>query len=144
MINKIGISVILLILSILPSYALETTNSVIKRAQKACASEKGQFHVDEDATQQLDLNNDWQIDEIIDEGKFSCSTASSLYCGTGGCMIHIIVNGKDYNYLAHSWKIVEFDKDKIIIMSAHWSECNYKSPCLKAITWQNGSFRGLK
>ena len=144
MISKSGISVALLVLSIFPAHGSDIANNIIKRAQKACASEKGQFHVAEDATQQLDLNNDWEVDEIVDEGKFSCSTASSLYCGTGGCAVHILVNGKDYNYLAHSWKIVEFDKDKIIIMSVHWSECNYKNPCLKAITWQDGRFRNLK
>lgn len=142
--NKFAISVAFLVIGIFPAYGSDAANSIIKRAQKACTSEKGQFHVAEDATQQLDLNNDWQIDEIIDEGKFSCSTASSLYCGTGGCMIHILVNGKDYNYLARAWKITELDKEKIIIMSVHWSECNYKNPCLKAIAWRDGRFRSLK
>ena len=144
MINKLGISAALLVLGIFPAYGSDAANSIIKRAQKACTSEKGQFHVAEDATQQLDLNNDWQIDEIIDEGKFSCSTASSLYCGTGGCKIHILVNGKDYNYLTHTWKIVEFEKNKIVVMSLHWSECNYINPCLKSVVWQDGRFRGLK
>jgi len=127
-----------------PASASETVNRVIEAAKKSCALEKGQFSAPELSTVNVDLNADGKPDEIIDESKFTCSTSSSLYCGTGGCMLHLIVDGKDYKHLAKEWTIAQLGEAKILIIGIHWSECNYKNPCLRASTWRDGRFRSLK
>ena len=133
-----------IILMAYPANASETANRVIEAAKKSCALQKGQFTAPEISTTNVDLNADGKPDEIIDESKFACSTSSSLYCGTGGCMLHLIVDGKDYKRLAKEWVIAQLGGAKIFIIGIHWSECSYKSPCLRAITWRDGRFRSLK
>ena len=133
-----------IILTVHPASASETANRVFEAARKSCTLEKGQFTAPEISTTYVDLNADGKPDEIMDESKFTCSTSSSLYCGTGGCMLHLIVDGKDYKHLAKEWTVAELGAAKILIIGIHWSECNYKNPCLKAITWRDGRFRGLK
>jgi hypothetical protein len=138
------ITALTIILMAHPANASEKANRVIEAAKKSCTLEKGQFSVPEISTTSVDLNSDGNPDEIIDESKFTCSTSSSLYCGTGGCMLHLIVDGKDYKYLAKEWTIAQLGAAKILIIGNHWSECNYKNPCLRAITWRDGRFNGLK
>jgi len=133
-----------IILMAYPANASETANRVIEAAKKSCALQKGQFTAPEISTTNVDLNADGKPDEIIDESKFACSTSSSLYCGTGGCMLHLIVDGKDYKRLAKEWVMVELGTTKILIIGIHWSECNYKNPCIRAVAWYEGRFRSLR
>jgi hypothetical protein len=142
--RKILISTIALFLGLLPAYCSETASRIIETARNACALEKGQFKAAQEATTNVDLNADGKVDEIIDEGKFSCSTASSLYCGTGGCMLHLIVDNRDYSLLTQTWTQAELGNAKILIAAVHWSECHYKSPCIRAVVWRDGKFRPLK
>jgi hypothetical protein len=102
------------------------------------------FNVSDEAIKNVDLNADNKPDEIIDEGKFSCSTASSLYCGTGGCMLHLIVDDKDYKLLSQRWALAELGSARVVITAIHWSQCNYKTPCLRSVVWRDGKFRNLK
>lgn len=133
-----------IILMAYPAKASETANKVIEAAKKSCALQKGQFSAPEISTANVDLNADGKPDEIIDESKFTCSTAPLLYCGTGGCMLHLIVDGKDYKRLAKEWVMVELGTTKILIIGIHWSECNYKNPCIRAVAWYEGRFRSLR
>jgi predicted nucleic acid binding AN1-type Zn finger protein len=144
MIYKIITFVALCVLSIVPAYASDTANQIIETARKACTLEKGTFKASSEAVRNSDLNADGKLDEIIDEGKFSCSTASTLYCGTGGCMLHLIVGSKDYKFLSQTWVLAELGSAKVVITAIHWSECNYKTPCLKSVVWRDGKFRNLK
>ena len=138
------VSATALILGLLPAHGSQTANKIIDTARNACTLEKGQFNAAQTAVTNVDLNADGKLDEIIDEGKFSCSTASSLYCGTGGCMLHLIVGDRDYRLLSQTWTQADLGKTKIVITAVHWSECNYKSPCVRVVFWRDGKFRTLK
>jgi hypothetical protein len=144
MIYKITTFAALCILSIVPAYASDTAKEIIETGRKACILEKGMFNVSDEAIKNVDLNADNKPDEIIDEGKFSCSTASSLYCGTGGCMLHLIVDDKDYKLLSQRWALAELGSARVVITAIHWSQCNYKTPCLRSVVWRDGKFRNLK
>jgi hypothetical protein len=138
------ITVLTIILMAHPANASETANRVIEAAKKSCSLEKGQFSAPDILTTRVDLNADGKPDQIIDESKFTCSTAASLYCGTGGCMLHLIVDKKDYKHLTKEWTIADLGTTKVLILGVHWSECSYKSPCVKAVVWRAGKFRLLK
>ena len=140
--------------TISPAYAQEAASTavgrteaamkIIDQARLACSLEKGKFKTEPEAVIKLDLNGDGKIDEILDEGKFACSTAASLYCGTVGCGLHLIVNGKNHNYLSLVWSLANLGDSKIILMGVHWSECKYKTPCIRAVVWRDGKFRYLR
>jgi hypothetical protein len=121
----------------------EAAMRIIDQGRLACSKEKGQFNAASDAVMKFDLNGDGKPDEIVDEGKFACSTAASLYCGTGGCGLHLIVDGKDHNYLSQVWSVASLGEAKIILFGVHWSACKYKSPCVRGVVWRDGKFRYL-
>ena len=67
-------------LSGLPAQLLEK----VEAAQQACSDlDNGQFAVEFGAVHRVDLDGDIQPDWVLDEAGFACSTAASLYCGTG-------------------------------------------------------------
>ncbi len=58
-------------------------------AAQACAEfNDGQFDIAWGAVERVDLDGDLQRDWVLNESGFACSSAASLYCGTGGCMSH--------------------------------------------------------
>ena len=64
----------------------------IDQAQQACSDfEGGEFALEWGAITRIDLDGDLRADWALDETSFACSSAVSLYCGTGGCMSHFLV-----------------------------------------------------
>jgi hypothetical protein len=64
----------------------------VNLAQKACADfENGDFAMEWGAVARVDLDGDLRPDWVLNEVSFACSSAASLYCGTGGCMSHFLV-----------------------------------------------------
>ena len=61
----------------------------VEIARQACSDfENGQFALEFGAVRRVDLDGDIHRGWVLDESGFACSTAVSLYCGTGGCMSH--------------------------------------------------------
>ena len=90
------------------------------------------------------LIEDAKDEEIIDSSKFTCSTTKTLYCATGGCPITVIVNDKPTEFLAHKWRVVDWDGQKILLFSIHHSACGDDSgPCFSAFVLTDKGFRSV-
>ena len=74
--------------------------TIIEEARQIC---DGDFSVYPESVVQRDLNGDGTPDWILDEAGFTCSTTTSLYCGTGGCSVHTLINGVPGSLLLNSW-----------------------------------------
>ena len=73
----------------LPAPLAERVNS----AREACASfNGGQFALEWGAVVRDDLEGDLYPGWVLNESGFACSSAASLYCGTGGCESHFLVD----------------------------------------------------
>ena len=118
----------------LPAELLEKVVS----AQRACSElDNGQFAVEFGAVHRVDLDGDIQPDWVLDEAGFACSTAASLYCGTGGCMSHFLVEDELHSLLNQGWDMVDLGPDRVLLAYVHGSQCGgiNPTPCATASTW---------
>ena len=117
---------------------------LIDRAAADCQSfENGEFDAG-NAVSVIELTSQFGTveAELIDESKFACSSAASLYCGTGGCMLNLIVDGKISAWQATGWKLIEWGPDRILLVGRDGGWCGGAGAevCYEAVVWSNGKF----
>jgi hypothetical protein len=128
------------------AYASNAASIVMEKARTECSSfDDGVLQTDSDNTITLaDLTGDDRPEEIIDGNKFSCPTALTLFCGTGGCALTVIVDEKPFEFLAKAWKVVKAPDGKPTLkVAVHWSQCDYKRTCWETFKWKDTSFESL-
>ncbi|WP_170391087.1 hypothetical protein [Ruegeria arenilitoris] len=107
-------------------------------AAQACAEfNDGQFHLDWGAVERVDLDGDLRRDWVLNESGFACSSAASLYCGTGGCMSHFWVGEEVHSLLNQGWTVVDFGRQRVVVAGIHGSNCDgiNPTPCVTASVW---------
>jgi hypothetical protein len=118
----------------LPAQLLEK----IEAAQQACSEyENGQFALEFGAVHRVDLDGDMYMDWVLDEVGFACSSAVSLYCGTGGCMSHFLVGDRMSSLLNRGWEMTNIGRDRVLLADVHGSQCGGINPthCIVASAW---------
>lgn len=121
-------------LSGLPAQLLEK----VEAAQQACSDfENGQFALEFGAVHRVDLDGDIHRDWVLDEVGFSCSSAVSLYCGTGGCMSHFLIEEHVFSLLNQGWDITNIGPFRVLLADVHGSQCDgiNPTPCVVASVW---------
>ncbi|WP_170408151.1 hypothetical protein [Ruegeria arenilitoris] len=107
-------------------------------AAQACAEfNDGQFDLDWGAVERVDLDGDLRRDWVLNESGFACSSAASLYCGTGGCMSHFWVGEEVQSLLNQGWTVVDFGRQRVVVAGIHGSDCDgiNPTPCVTASVW---------
>ncbi|NOD99593.1 hypothetical protein GS610_20490 [Ruegeria sp. HKCCD6228] len=107
-------------------------------AARACAEfNDGQFDIAWGAVERVDLDGDLRRDWVLNESGFACSSAASLYCGTGGCMSHFWISEEVHSLLNQGWTVVDFGSQRIVIADVHGSDCEgiNPTPCVSASIW---------
>ena len=117
---------------------------LIDRAAADCQSfENGEFYAG-DAVTLIELSSQFGTveAELVDESQYSCSSAASLYCGTGGCMLNLIVDGKISAWQATGWKLIDWGPDRILLIGRDGGWCGGAGAgaevCYEAVVWSNG------
>ena len=126
-----------------PAYGAERlplATEIVQQANRECAEiDDGKFNATEQAITVHDFTGDGRPEEIVDASQFSCSTAASMWSGTGGTYLWFIVDGKTYEFLAHKWQVVDVDGQQVILLAVHSSECSDTiGPCYRALVWDDG------
>lgn len=108
-----------------------------KRAADCNHFEFGTMTVEDGALQQIDLNGDGALDHVLDEHHLRCSTAASLYCGTGGCSVSFLVNEALDTRLTKGWQVTAFSPMTVVLLQKHGSDCGGTNvnPCVEALVW---------
>ncbi|WP_170429409.1 hypothetical protein [Ruegeria arenilitoris] len=107
-------------------------------AAQACAEfNDGQFDLGWGAVERVDLDGDLRHDWVLNESGFACSSAASLYCGTGGCMSHFWVGEEVRSLLNQGWTVVDFGRQRVVVADVHGSNCDgiNPTPCVTASVW---------
>ena len=119
---------------------LPIATEIVQNAKRNCNSfENGVFHSTEQTITLHDFTGDGRPEEVVDASQFSCSTALTLWGGTGGTYLWVIVDNQALEFLAHSWQIVDADGQKVLLLAVHSSECSDSiGPCYRAFVWQDG------
>ena len=119
----------------------------VVQAQQACSDfENGQFSLEWGAVTRVDLDGDLRPDWVLNEVFFACSSAASLYCGTGGCMSHFLVGDDLASVLNQGWDAVYLGPNRVLLTDVHGSQCGgiNPTPCVTASTWdkETAQWRG--
>ena len=123
-----------------PANAADLAGNIIDEARQTCEGfENGKFDAG-DAVQQVDLDGDGNPDTLIDESKFSCSSGASMYCGSGGCMLHTIVGDKKNTFQVEGWRMIDWDGRPILLLARDGGWCGGVGSqlCFQAIYWSMG------
>jgi hypothetical protein len=107
-------------------------------ARQACANvENGEFALEWGAVTRTDLDGDLQLDWVLDESAYACSTAVSLFCSTGGCMSHFLVGDVVASFRNQGWTVLTFGPNRVVVTRVHGSDCggNSPAPCFAARAW---------
>ncbi len=117
---------------------------LIDHAAEECRSlQDGEFDIG-GAVTEVELRSQFGsiAAELVDESKYDCSTVASLYCGTGGCMLNLIVEGTVYAWQTTAWRLVEWGPDQILLIGRDGGWCGAASAevCYEALIWSNGRF----
>ncbi len=110
----------------------------INQAQQACSDfENGEFALEWGAIVRVDLDGDLKTDWVLNEVFFACSSAASLYCGTGGCMSHFLVGDVISSILNQGWDVVDLGPNRVLLTDVHGSQCGgiNPTPCVTASAW---------
>ncbi len=123
-----------------PALAADTGATIISKARLACESyENGVFDQGK-AVSRVDLTGDGISDTVIDEGDFRCSSARSLYCGSGGCSLHAIVNEEVWSFQAEGWRMIDWEGRPILLIARDGGWCGGAGAqvCYEAVVWSHG------
>ncbi|MCK0149969.1 hypothetical protein MWU54_08050 [Marivita sp. S6314] len=107
-------------------------------ADTACAAfENGTFTLDWGAVSRVDLDGDPELDWVLDEARFLCSSAVSLYCGTGGCLTHFLIGDHVGAILNRGWRVTNSGPDRVLLTDVHGTQCGgiNPTPCVTASIW---------
>lgn len=107
-------------------------------AKEACADfNGGEFALEWGAIERVDLDGDLYADWVLNERAFACSTAASLYGGTGGSMSHFLVDNQLNSLLNKGWEAVSFGRQRVVLADVHGSQCGgiNPTPCVTSSVW---------
>ena len=125
---------------------LPMASQIVQQAKSECANfEGGEFSATEDTITLHDFTGDGRPEEIVDASQFSCSTSASMWGGSGGTLLWAIVAGEKHELLAHAWRVVDVDGQKVLLLAVHSSECSDTvGPCYRALVWSDDGFRTVR
>jgi len=126
-----------------PAVALSPeAQRLIDRAAADCrALDSGEFYVG-NAVTEIELRSQFGsvAAELVDESEYACSSAASLYCGSGGCMLNLVVDGAVHAWQATGWRLIEWRPDRILLIGRDGGWCGGAGAevCYEALVWSNG------
>ena len=108
-----------------------------QRTVECNAFEGGELQLEDGAIQRVDLNGDSEEDWVLDEFFFRCSTAASLFCGTGGCGVNFQIGDAMTSRLAKGWDVLSMPPFSLVLLQVHGSNCGGTNvnPCVDALAW---------
>ena len=128
-----------------PAQAL-TAEDIITEARGDCASfDKGEMAVMEGAVQEVELTGSAPAEVVVDWSKFNCSTAASLWGGTGGQSMSLLTNGQRQDWLVLGWQVVQFGQP-VLLLQLHGTECGGSGAqaCVEALVWGGERFLSVR
>ncbi|MGG7644797.1 hypothetical protein ACQ5SP_08345 [Rhodovulum sp. YNF3179] len=118
----------------------DPVTAVLTEARALCEGfENGDFAAN-DAVIDVDLTGDGEMDRLVDSRAFTCSSAASMYCGTGGCGLHAVVGDRTWTFQAEGWRMIDWDGRPILLVARDGGWCGGAGAqiCFEAVVWSFG------
>lgn len=120
--------------------AANPVDDIFAAAEADCRGlDNGVFEA-QDAVTEIDLDDDGELDRIVDTSRFKCSSAASLYCGSGGCDIHAVIGEESWSYQSEGWRMIDWDGRPILLIARDGGWCGGAGAqlCYEAVVWSHG------
>lgn len=141
-------SAVILLALLVPGVALAgPADDLLAQAAADCAAfDNGAFSAAPDAVQVVDLTGDGVPATVVDAGKFTCSSAASLFGGSGGSTLTVLIGGKAEEFLAEAWTVTDFAGRKVLLIWHNGVDCGGigVDPCVEALVWGDGRFMSVR
>jgi hypothetical protein len=139
-------SLIALCLTLSPIPALASVETILSDAAAMCTEQDNGVFSSAGAVRSLDVTGDGQPETLVDELLFTCSTAASLYGGSGGSMIHVIVGDVQSDFLVQGYELLTWAGRTILLLAVHGSSCSSigADPCFEALVWNGERFLSVR
>ena len=118
-------------------------NLVAKTEDECRDNDNGVLLVPHNAIEYHDVTGDGVPEEFLIRGRLNCSSGFSLWSGSGGSWISVIVDGVATTFLARSFFVdTTIFNIPILLLSLHGSTCGAVGvqPCIQALVWDEGEF----
>ena len=131
-----------LVLTAAQAGAQTAVDDILAGARADCESFEGGVFDPGNAVNAVDLTGDGALDSLVDEGAFSCTSAASLYCGSGGCMLHAVVGDGVTSWQATGWQVIDWGQARILLIGRDGGWCGGigAEACFEALNWSDGRF----
>ncbi|MGC9419972.1 MAG: hypothetical protein ACP5EN_13475 [Rhodovulum sp.] len=132
-----GIGVVALCL---PAVATAGVDRIVAAARNMCTGYENGIFSQGDAVSAVDLDGDGDLDALIDESRFGCSSAASMYCGSGGCMLHAVIDDQAWAFQAEAWRMIDWNGRPILLIARDGGWCGGAGAqvCYEAVSWSHG------
>lgn len=132
-----------------PAAAQNRTEAILDEARATCeALDAGTLEVGEQAITAADLDGDGAADDrVVDFNHVQCQWNGSQWHGTGGAPLHFVIDDtRSASWWGHTWKTVDFDGVRVILLSRHGSLCDDygAAPCIQAIVVAPNGFETVR
>lgn len=120
--------------------AADPVGDILASARADCAFfDAGVFDA-RDAVSEIDLDGDSIPDHIVDEARFACSSRPALFCGTGGCSLHVVIGDNSWRFQAEGWRTVDWDGRTVLLVARDGGWCGGAGAqqCIEAVVWSGG------
>lgn len=115
-------------------------DTILAEAAASCTSFENGVFDPRDAVTQVELSGAAPSETIVDESRFACSSAASMYCGSGGCMLHVVDGDTVATFQSEGWRVIDWDGRPILLISRDGGWCGGigAQSCVEAVTWSLG------
>ncbi|MCP1335278.1 hypothetical protein [Futiania mangrovi] len=123
----------------MPAHA-DPVDAILAAARSDCAAfENGVFHAN-DAVVEADLDGAAPADRLVDSSRFTCTSARSLYCGSGGCTLHAVIGERSWSFQAEGWRTIAWGERPILLVARDGGWCGGAGSqlCFEAVVWSHG------
>ena len=138
---KVSLTAVVVVLSAFAAHSQDAQKLIDQAAADCRSFENGEFDPGE-AVQEIELRSQFGsvTASLVDESEYSCSTAASLFCGSGGCMLNLVVDGAVMAWQATGWRLVDWGPDTILLIGRDGGWCGGAGAevCYEALVWSNG------
>lgn len=140
---RVFVSLIAAVLASSPTFAVSpgVQNLISKAASQCAALESGRFDPRDAVTAIERRSPSGSVAaEIVDESAYSCSAAASMYCGSGGCNLNLVVGDRIWSWQTTGWRLVDWGPSRILLIGRDGGWCGGAGSevCFEALVWSDG------
>jgi len=120
--------------------AADPVDDILGEARAACEGfENGRFDA-QDAVTEVDLDGAAPLDRVVDESRFACSSAASMYCGSGGCALHAVIGERAWRWQSEGWRTLDWGSLRVLLVALDGGWCGGygAQTCVEAVVWSEG------